>query len=217
MDKIEIEDLKSYRNKSKRKELFSTLNDKFGDEIGMSKLHFKHLMTEDEIDANAVLAIDEVYAEVEERMFEFALKKINIRRLFVKHIQRQCRRLKVDNEPLSKSIGKGFRKEHMGRTWDGYLDTFCTSGEELAVDELFINSFESNIDYLKMLPKLTEPEQNKDVYFDLLDRYVCHMSFKEISMETRNIGRPTDAISKRLIRYVEKLQKRANLLKIEGQ
>jgi hypothetical protein len=217
MDKIEIEDLKSYRTKSKRKELFSTLHNKFGHEINMSKQHFNRFMTDDEIDANAVLAIDDVYAEVEERMFEFALKKINIRRLFAKHIQRQCRKLKVDNEPLSKSIGKGFRKEHMGRAWDGYLATFCTFGEELAVDELFVSSFESNIDYLEMLPKLTEPEQNEDVYFDLLDRYVCHMSFVEISMETRNSGRSTTSISQRLIRYVEKLKKRANLLKIEGQ
>ena len=216
MNKIEIEELKIYRNKSKRELLFLKMLKKPGNEINLYKQHYGNFMSEDEVEANAVLALDCAYEEIEERLFEFALQRINFKRIFSKHLQRACRKLKEDNEPLSKSLGKGFRNENSRKCWDGYLANFSTTNEELLIDETFMESFNSDSDYLADVAKMTKTEEGSDVYLDLMSRYVDHMSYKEIALEMRNSGKSILTISKRLRNYVQKLQKRANLLKIEG-
>ncbi len=216
MNKLEIEELKTYRSKSKRDSLFLKMLKNPDNELNMYKQHYGNFMSEDEVEANAVLSLDSAYEEVEERMFEFALQRINFKRIFSKHLQRTCRKLKEDNEPLSKSLGKGFRNENSRRCWDGYLANFSTTNEELLIDETFMKSFNNNSDYLTDIAKMTKSEEGSDVYLDLMSRYMDHMSYKEIALEPRNSGRGILTISKRLRNYVAKLQKRANLLKIEG-
>jgi hypothetical protein len=216
MNKSEIEELKSYRDESKRGLLFLKKAEHFSKIIADHKKHFGGFMSEEDVDSNAALALSDTYDEIEERMFTFALMRIDSNRMFGKHLQRVCRQHKIDCEPLSKILGKGFRKENMGRCWDGYTSNFCSTDEEELVDSTFMESFSSKTDYSNIIAKLTEGEETTDVYFDLKSRFIDHMSFKEVSEETRNIGRSSDFISKRLYRYVEKLQKRANLLKIEG-
>ena len=217
MNKSEIEDLKSYIDKNKRESLFLKKAKQYSKIIADHKKHFNGFMSEEDVDSNAALALSDTYDEIEERMFTFALMRIDANRMFGKHLQRVCRQHKVDNEPLSKVLGKGFRKENMGRCWDGYSSSYCSTEEEELVDTTFMESFDSKTDYSGILSKIIETDEGSDVCFDLKSRFIDHMSFKEISEEVRNSGKSATSISQRLIRYVEKLQKRVNLLKIEGQ
>jgi hypothetical protein len=211
MNKLEIEDLKKYRDESKRELLFSDIPEKFQRELISHKAQFKGFMTEEDVDSNAVLALSDTYDEIEERMFEFALKRIDFRRTFSKHMKRECRQLKSDNEPLSKSLAKGFRNDNMRRCWDGYSANYSSTDEETLVDNSFVESFGKAADYSGQLSRITQDEEGSDVNLDLKDRYIDHMSFREISKEARNSGKSAVAISKRLHRYVIKLQERVKL------
>ncbi len=112
---------------------------------------------------------------------------------------------------MSKSLAKSFNNDYLRRCSAGSSANYSSTDEETLVDNSFVESFGNAADYSGQLSRITQDEEGSDVNLDPTYRYIDHMSFREISKEARNSGKSAVAISKRLHRYVIKLQERVKL------
>jgi len=227
MNKLELEHTRVFlRGSEKEKQaLFLEYLEKFDDTVNFKKTHYRRFLCEEEVDSNAIFAIEEMFKEVESILIKSEMEvdkqaekhkasvrsRISLSTIFNKHLTREARDNKLENQPLTQTIKLEFGKTTKKSCYKGYEYTFPVDTEDILVDEDFPGSpQQERLKHIESVINAIAPDIGSDIHTDLIEYFIEGMTYQAIADSTRNKGVSKQAISDRIKRYIKKIKKRLN-------
>tara|TARA_R100001244_G_scaffold67422_5_gene55201 strand:- start:1383 stop:2075 length:693 start_codon:yes stop_codon:yes gene_type:complete len=223
MNENDLQDTQSFLRGSKKEKqaLFLEYLAKFDKDIGFKKTHFKRFLLPEEVDSDAIFAIEEMFLEVDkivaraERRAEQSVKdfkaRISLSTIFNKHLMKEARDNKLENQPLTHAIKIAFKGSNKTKVFKGYELTFPVDVPEDIADPNYPLHAEEEMTHVKELMATLAPDKDSDVYKDLWDYFVERMTFQAIGSLPRNNGVSKQGVQDRVRRYIKKIKKRLNM------
>jgi hypothetical protein len=221
MNKIELEHIEAFLNGSKQEKqaLFLEYLDKFNVDIKWAKTHFKKYLKSTEVDSDAIFAIQDMFLEARASITRVEDKKeryisaLNLKSIFHKHLQRQARNNKLENQPLTKAIKVEFKKSTKKRVYKGYEYTApVTRAHNSVMDETYIVDPDvDESDHMKRVMDIIKKDKGSTMYKDLIEYVVERRTLISIANSPRNKGITKQAVYSRIKRYIVRLKKKLNL------
>ena len=226
MKQIEMEDYEDYMQggTENRHRIFLKYLKQWEDTIRRKGVKFKRYIRPDEIQSDAVMAIDLMFEEVGEKLEEVHAK-INLFDIFCKYLSRTARENEANNQPLTRAIKTNFKntvaKTKKKHIYEGYETSSPVSSETTLVDVDYTGSDEHDRKaQIKDLIHVIAPDDDSPIHQDLCARFIDGHTMRQIAESPRNEGMSKQGVAKRLGRYMEKIgfkikQEKFNLYKKE--
>ena len=206
----QIKDLFEYKEgkETKRSQILLKYLEFYVETIKAKKFNFKGVLSEEDLETDAVFALDEMFKEIQIYLDKLVTPEV-FHRVFNRHFQKIARDNVQENQPLTKSLRRGFSRTVRGSVYKDYKHAHTTASESNLVQVTFQDGPEGLLqDNIRELLTLIKPDAQSDSYEDLCEKYVDGMTYQQIADQPRNQGVTKQAVWERMDRYKKRLAKR---------